>query len=116
MPRILFRIVNTNSPGENDFKSYSGLGQRPFRDDPNLTRLATGLSMFGSLEAARAKGMGRPWGSRGYIAELHLPDDDRVIIQKTTRDPDHFTVWGDEALIRASVTRVVPILEDQGPE
>lgn len=114
MPRTLFRIVNTNPPGLDDFKSYAELGQRPFRDNPDLNRLATGLSMFDTLDAARAKGMGKPWRSRGFVAELSLPDDDAITIEKTTRDPDQFAVWAEAATIQASVIRVFPIVK--GPD
>lgn len=47
------------------------------------------------------------------MAELRLPEDDRVTIEKTGTDEDHYTVWGDESLIRQCVVRVVPIVEDQ---
>lgn len=113
MPRTLYRIVNTDPPGRDDFRWYADLGQRPFRNDAFLMRVATGLSMFDTLDAARAKGMGKLWKSHGYVAELSLPDDDTVTIEKTAKDRNHFTVWADEELIRASVIRVVPIVEEQ---
>lgn len=69
--------------------------------------------MMNSLEAARAKGRGKPWRSQGFVAELLLPDDERVTIEQTTRDSSHFTVWCDDKdLLLSCVTRVVPILED----
>ncbi|HWV22787.1 MAG TPA: hypothetical protein VNZ58_01235 [Thermomicrobiales bacterium] len=112
MARTLYRIVNTNPPGEDDFKSYSQLGKRAFRQRPELERLMSGLSMLSTLEAARARGMGNPWKSRGHVAELSLPEDERVRIEQTTSDPFHYTVWADESLLRASIVRVVPIVEE----
>lgn len=112
MPRRLFRIVNENPPGDTDFKTYAEMGQRPFRDDPALLRLMNGLSVMDTLEAARSKGKGKPWKSRGYIAELLLPDDPKVTIEQTTKNVHHFTVWGDEEIIRDSIVSVVPIEED----
>ena len=113
MPQRLFRIVNGNPPGEADFKTYAERGQYPVRDDPALVRLMSGLSVMDTLEAARRKGKGKPWKSRSYIAELLLPDDETVTIEKTTNGPHHYTLWCDETVIRASVVRVVPIVEDQ---
>lgn len=112
MSRRMFRIVNDNPPGESDFKTYAERGQRPFRDDPVLLHLMDGLSVMDSLDAARRKGQGKPWKSRGYIAELLLPEQSAITIEQTTKDPHHFTVWGDEEIIRNSIVRVVPIEED----
>ncbi len=112
MPRRLFRILNENPPGEFDFKTYAERGQRPVRDDPMFLRLMNGLSVMDTLESARRKGRGKPWKSRGYVAELLLPDEETVTIEQTTRDPHHYTLWCDEEIVRASVVNVVPILED----
>ncbi len=112
MPRRLFRIVNENPPGESDFKTYAERGQLPFRDDPAALRLMNGLSVMDTLEAARRKGKGKPWKSRGYFVELVPPDDSTITIEQTTKDLHHFTVWCDEEIVRDSIVSLVPIEED----
>lgn len=114
MPRMLYRIVEGDPPGTNDFLSYAALGKRPIRLRPETLRLMTGLSMCGSLDAARAKGAGRPWQGTGFIVAIAFPNDGPAVIEQTSADAAHYTVWCDEHLIRSWIVDIVPILESTG--
>lgn len=111
MPRILYRIVNSDPPSAVDFKSHAERGIRLIRPYPELVRISTGLSMFDDLEVARIKARGKPWYSQACIAEIALFDDSGARIEKTTSHPSHYTVWCDETIFRASIVRVLPIEE-----
>ncbi len=112
-PRIVYRIVWSNPPDHEDFKSYEELGKRPGVDDPRFDRLLSGISVYSSLSHTRKKAKGFPWKSRCFIAELALPNDDRVHLEQTEPGSKHYTLWCDEDLIRASIIRIIPMRERQ---
>jgi hypothetical protein len=110
--RLFYRIVLTDPPGEEDFKSYEELGKRPAVNKPEYERLLTGISVYSSLSSARKKAKGFPWKSRCYIAELALPESDELRLEQTEPGSKHYTLWGDEALVRASIVRIIPMREN----
>ncbi len=107
IPRVFYRIVWADPPGDDDFRSYEELGRDP-RNDPEWTRLASGLSMYDSLTYARSKAKRHPWKGNCFIPEVRIPDDHAVHIEQTGQNGKQYTVWGDGALLRSMVDRVLP--------
>ena len=109
MSRIVYRIVVHNPPSDDDLRSYADLGQSLTRPQPELKRLMTGISVMGTLESAVRKANGKPWMSDAWIAEIVIPDDSLVVIEKTTRDPNHSTVWAPVEELRRMLGRIVRV-------
>ena len=104
--RIFYRIVRSDPPTLDDFRSYEELGIRTGSDDPE-TRLRRGISVNATEAQARRRARGLPvLGS--YIAALAIAEDGPVRYERTTRSPGHYTLWGPPAALLASVVRVVP--------
>jgi hypothetical protein len=112
MSRVVYRIVVNNPPSDDDLRSYADLGHTVSRPKPELERLMTGISVMGTMEAAIKKAKGRPWLSDAWIAEIVIPNDSALVIEKTTRDPNHYTVWAAVEELRGLVGRVVRVPKD----
>lgn len=108
MSRSLYRIVVTNPPTTEDFKSHRAKG-RPLRHpSPETIRLLDGLSVFDSEASARANAHRYPrLGS--YIAEVRIPDDGGFRYERSGTTEGHYTLWGDPAELLARVVRVVSV-------
>src|SRR5206468_2387895 len=93
-PSVFYRCVESNPPTEHDFLSNAALG-RQMRPPITPTRACMweGISVYDYLAVAqtRAAGFPRPLG---WVAVLHIPPDAPILVEKTMRDPHHFTVWG----------------------
>jgi hypothetical protein len=101
---MLYRIVVTNPPTLDDMRSYQDLGVALRNDAPEWRRLASGISLFDSLERAREKARRKPWLGHAFIAEMTIPVD-QVRIEKTA-GPGHYTVWGEPSAMLGFVMRV----------
>ena len=111
MPRTLYRIVRANPPTLKDFMSDAALGEPPPLD-PEQARLHDGISTFNTEQQARRKAQAYPILGR-YLADLTLPDNAPVRIERTLVSRGHQTVWADPAYLLAhvaSVARVEPLL------
>jgi len=110
--RIVYRIVLTNPPSAEDFKSYQELGKTAHRTNSDTERMMSGLSVYLSLGYARRMGKRFPWKGNCFVAELELSDDRDFTLEQTGENPKHYTLWcsGDVAL--ASLRRVVSVKED----
>ena len=95
IPRSFYRIVKTNPPTLEDFLSNQAKGREVHRGiHRGMVRLWDGLSMYASEEQASSKAAQSPMlGS--FVAELVIPADGPIRIEQTTRDREHFTLWGD---------------------
>jgi len=101
---ILYRVVLTDPPTVDDMRSYEALGIPLRRDDPESRRLATGITLFDSLERARRQARRKPWMGNAFIAELTIPAH-RFQIEKTA-GPGHYTAWGNPSAMLGYVRRV----------
>ena len=101
---VLYRIVLSNPPTLDDMRSYRELGIPLRGDSPELRRLASGISLFDSLDRARKQARRKPWLGHGFIAEMELPTD-RVRIEKTA-GAGHYTAWGEPDAMLGFVRRV----------
>src|SRR5699024_3392894 len=110
---ILYRIVQHNPPTREDMFSYQALGIAPVTDDSEVLRLAAGISLFSTLQQARNQIRRLPPARRGFIAELHVPDNALVTVERTGRQRGHHTLWGNPDDILRYVARVIA-LDDFG--
>jgi hypothetical protein len=105
--RTFWRIVRTNPPSEADFLSNEAKGLHPRDDDAETLRLWSGIPAFATLTQARR--MARRVPSLGdFVAELSIPDDPAVRIERTL-GRGHHTLWGDANRLLTSVVRVEPV-------
>lgn len=105
----LYRIIRSDEPTVDDMRSYVELGIPLRVNTPEARRRASGISLFSTVQQARKVGAGPPWYGAGFIAELRLPDDAPVTIERTGRQPGHHTLWGSPDVILGYVVRVMPI-------
>jgi hypothetical protein len=108
VPRVVYRIVQHDPPTEWDLWSDEQRGKGAFATDPEIQRLRTGRSVYATQAQARRKANGMPVLGM-FIAELHLPDDPSIVLERTTRSNGHHTLWGDAATLLAAVVRVVSV-------
>jgi hypothetical protein len=99
---VSYRIVRSNPPTAEDFTSPMMLGKPPQRRERQYPGEWAGLSMFDSVESARAMARRFPILG-GWIATVQL--DPRRIVARPTFGPGHYTVWGPpSALLDAVVS------------
>lgn len=111
--RTLYRIVRHNPPTRRDLLSYQALGIAPDANDPETLRRSAGISLYNTLQQARRSAAGPPWRGQGYIAELRIPDDAPVTIERTGTRRGHHTLWGNPDDILVYIHRVVPIRDQE---
>lgn len=104
---ILYRVVLTNPPVIDDMRSYQELGISLRSTDPESLRMASGISLFDSLDRARKQARRKPWMGNAFIAELAIPAD-HFRIEKTA-GPGHYTAWGDASAMLECVRRIVRV-------
>lgn len=104
--RTLFRIVLTDPPTVQDMLSHQALGKIPPQPGPETQRLVTGISVYNTEQQARRKAFGIPWRGNAFIAELRLPENGSIRIERTLKSPGLHTIWGNPHDILDSVSRV----------
>ena len=105
--RKFYRNVKSKPPTIEDFFSYKALGIPAPRD---LQRLAlwNGISVYAT--EAQARGLARRIPAvGGYIAEIELPDDLGLRIERTGPGRGHHTVWGEPGALLDRVVAVRPV-------
>lgn len=113
---ILYRIVEHNPPTQDDMRSYQELGISLRVNTPDALRRSSGISLFDTLQRARAFAAGPPWHGAGFIAELRIPAGAPVTVERTGRQRGHHTLWGAPDAILSYITRVVSIRgEEEAP-
>jgi hypothetical protein len=110
--RRFFRIVLTDPPTAWDFMSGAARGFPPPNDDPNTLRLWEGVSLYDQRRYARYRATERPRLGR-FIAEVHIPVDAPIRIERTGRSHGHYTAWGDPEILLGYVTEVRPAVEER---
>ena len=102
-----YRIVRTNPPTDEDFKSYTALGIKPRQPnpDPETLHLFDGVSVLDTLERARAYiEKGRVRGE--YVARLEIPEETPITYEGPRRG--HGNLYGAPPhVLRGSVTDVI---------
>jgi hypothetical protein len=108
-PRAFYRLVRSNPPTLSDFMSYEALGVAPRRPLTSRQRDQwRGVSVYATQAAARLRARLSPQlGS--YIAEVRIPDEAVVRIEQSGREPDHYNVWTDPAVLLGWVVSVEPV-------
>jgi hypothetical protein len=100
-----FRIVTTNPPTLNDFRSHEELGRWLF--DPARIEEWRGISVYGTIRQARKKA--RDYPSLGqFIAELHIPDESSISYKRTGHTHSHYTLQGPRSAMLQCVVAVWP--------
>ena len=110
---ILYRIVQNNPPTRSDMLSYQALGIPLRVTTPEALRRSRGISLYSTLQQARKLAAGPPWYGEGFIAEIHIPDDAPITIERTGRQRGHHTLWGAPDVILGFITRVMPIRSEE---
>jgi hypothetical protein len=110
----VFRIVWTDPPQLSDFESHAERGDVARFPSEEARRIATGVSVFRTLQQARRTAMKRPpWLGRGYIAQLIIPFGVDARIERTTKSAGHYTLWAAPASIMSWVVDIVPVSEQE---
>ncbi len=100
-----------------DFLSDRESGKRPSSREKKIDALQDGMSVFGSLDAARerwrdlkeladARGQGVRAGY--YIAEVVLRPGKGFLLEDLREIDEHITVWGDPRALVNAVARIYP--------
>jgi hypothetical protein len=107
-PARFFRIIGGPQSTLDDYTSNAGFGFGS-PSDPKKAALWDGISVFRTLDQARAKAKACPLlGS--YVAELVIPSNAPVRWSRTIRrSRGHHTVWGDPAEIRRCEVNIHPV-------
>jgi len=114
MARAFYRIARTNPPTHRDFLSNQARQREPRPGSPDeLRQVWDGLSVHETEAQSRRQAREFPrLGS--YIAEMRIPDQPAGPIrwQRTfSRNPGHYTLWGDPDELLAFVVSIVPVRE-----
>lgn len=100
-----------------DFASDRDSGKRPLRREKAFPELRDGMSVFGSLAAARtlwqmvyeaAAARGQEVRMGNYVAEVELIPDQGYLLEDLGEPDEHLTIWGDPARLAGAVGRIYP--------
>jgi hypothetical protein len=101
----------------NDFLSDRESGKRPFAREKAIPELQEGMSMFGSLDAARerwrdmaeiALSRDQPVRAGYFIAELLLRPRSEIDLEDLGEVDEHLTIWGDPDTLVAAISAIYP--------
>ncbi len=107
--RVFYRLVQTNPPTLDDFRSNETLGKAPRRPLSERDRDRwRGLSMYESAEAARELSRESPWHGT-YVAAIEIPAEASARARQTGRNRAHHTVWASPGDLLAWVVSVAPV-------
>ncbi len=107
--RTLYRIVLTDPPTLYDMLSHEARGRQPHDNDPETLRLLRGISLYNTEQQARNTAARLPWSANAFIAELRIPFDAPVDVERTTTSRGHHTLWGYPDVILGYVSRVTRV-------
>lgn len=105
--RMFYRLVVTNPPTLKDFMSYDVLGIGLVDPDEESIRLSMGISVFRTEAQARRTARRRRFRGTFFIADIVIPPDVNVQVERTTKNPGHYTLWADADMIASWVVRVL---------
>ena len=119
----VFRLVRTNDRGAPEFidgfRSNHELGKPPRGRERRLPEIHAGLSVYKTLEQARAlrasiaAGLARKGGGTqprigDYVAELRLPDGMGFAFEDRDEPTGHLTIWGEAEAIAGCTVDIHP--------
>lgn len=113
--RRFYRIVRTNHPTEEDFKSHAASGKIPPRaiqEDAELLRSWELVSVFDTEDGARRVARAsRDMRLGRYIAELVIASEgqDAIVIEKTRGSHGHHDIMAAPATLLALIVRIIPV-------
>ncbi len=108
MPLRFYRLIRSNPPTLDDFTSQKAKGIPMARPDPEVALLWDGISVYATEMQARNQARAKPWLG-AHIAELTVSDVDPIACRRTGTGRGHHTLWGDPAVLRARLRRVVDV-------
>lgn len=100
-----------------DFRSDRDSGKPPFRREKAFPELRDGMSVFGSLKAARAQWRtvyeaaskrGQEVRMGNYIAEVEMAADQGFSLEDLGEPDEHLTIWGEPSRLAGAVGRIYP--------
>jgi hypothetical protein len=116
-----YRFVHVETvddpPPVDDFVSDRDAGKRPLRRERVYPELQDGMSMYGSLDAARAvwQEVSEAAAARGqevrmgnHVAEVVLTPGKGYDYEDLDEPDEHLTIWGDPASLADAVDRIYP--------
>jgi hypothetical protein len=102
-----YRVVKSDPPTEEDFRSHKARGIPLRRDTPELRRSWEGVSVYDAEEKAR-EAIARFPRIGQFIAEVRIAEGGPVTFEQTTDDPHHYDLWGEPGDMLTAVIRVLP--------
>jgi hypothetical protein len=90
--RIFYRVVKTNPPTRDDFRSYLALGKPLLNPTPRRLRAWAGVSVYDTEVTASAKAQDFNLGP--FVAELNVPDDAPIEAEGPGQS-GHYNLYGD---------------------
>lgn len=100
-----------------DFLSDRESGKRPSSREKKIDALRDGMSVFGSLDAARerwrdlkelADARGQEVRAGDYIAEVLLRPGKGFLLENLEEIDEHMTIWGESQALVQAVARIYP--------
>lgn len=89
-----YRIIKSDQATHWDFLSAQERRQQFRRPlDPETLRISFGISVYDSLEAARANARLRPYLGT-HIVPIEVADDSLIQAEQTTKKMHHYTLFG----------------------
>jgi hypothetical protein len=110
--RLFYRIVRTDPPSLDDFKSARELG-KPLGNVRYVREWSNSISVYDDYDHAVERAAANRFLLGDRIATLEIPDD-RFEIAQTTRDRRHFSIYASAENIIRFVSG--PIVSIVGPE
>jgi hypothetical protein len=108
--RTFYRIVWSDPPTLDDVRSHVERNLAIHVNDSEIRRLATGISVFRTVSQARKTARKRPpWLGRGFIAQVTIPADADVRIERTTKTAGHYTLWAEPNDILRWIDHIEPV-------
>jgi len=104
--RSFFRLVETDPPTRDAFRSYYDRGLTPPGASPRQIHLHRGVSVFETEEQTRARAsqMATPYK---YIAEVAIPEG--VHVERQGRREGHHNVYAAPDDLLRWIVRVIPV-------
>ena len=106
-----YRIIKSNRSTLWDFQSAQERGQQFRRPlDPETLRISFGISVYDSLEAARANARLRPYLGT-HIVPIEIEEGGPIRAEQTTRKRHHHTLFGSAVELRRRSGSPIPVEE-----
>ena len=110
MAREFYRILRSERPTLDDFKSARELGKPPVRR--YLREWAESISVHDDLDHSKAHARDNRLRLGRSVVRLIVPEDGTVEFAQTTRDPHHFSIYASAEVILSFVAgEIIPVEE-----